>query len=109
MDINAYTYVSKADSLEVCVTPGSESSINVLRDMGFSYNLSTSEHTKEVIDENDKARLLQSLKDIDIAFSAGAGWSPSEVFEQLRFQGKVSGSYRRISWSSPNQVNIVEA
>ena len=54
--------------------------------------------------EDQLAKVLQSLRDADVAFEGGsAGWPPAAVAEMLRDKGKVHGIIREASWLGPNQ------
>lgn len=57
-------------------------------------------------DVEAKIKVLCLLRDMGFAFSAGPGWSPSEVFEDLRDRKLLSGTYKRISWTAPGKWRI---
>jgi hypothetical protein len=59
-------------------------------------------------DENEKVRLFKELRDLGIAFSAGRDWSPSEQFEELRERGLITGKYKHIGWSGPDNYKVDE-
>lgn len=42
--------------------------------------------------------LATQLRDLGLAFSAGHGWSPSEVVEYLRDEGHFTGTFTKIAW-----------
>ena len=64
--------------------------------------------SKSVPEQNAKVKVLVDLRDYGVCFSGGAAWSPSEVFEYLRDQGLLIGSYRRVEWSGPGRFTITE-
>lgn len=50
------------------------------------------------------AHIFMALRGLGLPFGhAPAGWPPSEVFEQLRSKGLVSGTIQRITWRSPGE------
>lgn len=59
---------------------------------------------------NDQAlaATLSALRDLDIAFMGvdPSGWSPGDIFEDLRKRGQVSGSFREIVWHGPGQWEV---
>ncbi len=58
-------------------------------------------------DEADLARLLSSLRDLDLAFAYDQhGWSPAGVFEELRRKGLIVGSFAEIAWLGPDKPVI---
>ncbi len=59
-------------------------------------------------DTEDKIEKFIKLNDLDVYFSAGKDWSPSEQFEEYREKGKIKGKYKKISWSSPSKSTIKE-
>jgi hypothetical protein len=42
--------------------------------------------------------LAAGLRDLGLAFSAGHGWSPSEVVQYLRDKGHFTGRFMQIAW-----------
>ena len=61
---------------------------------------------RQVADDEEKAQVLTTLRDLGVCFSAGREWNPTEVFEWLRDQGLVSGPYRRIGWRGPGDFEV---
>ncbi len=54
--------------------------------------------------EQDLAETLSTLQHINLPFlAAGPGWTPADVFEQLREKGLVSGKVRTVVWRRPNE------
>ena len=98
--------VTKADGQTVRVKSLEESISKELENIGFSYDAKISEYVILVADNPEKARIFESLRDLDICFSAGKEWCPSEVFEYLRDIGLLKGSFYRISWKSPTHSEI---
>ena len=47
----------------------------------------------------EMARLAGSLRDLGVAFGAGREWSPSEVVQDLKDRGLVSGEFTEIAWT----------
>lgn len=57
--------------------------------------------------EADLARVLTLLRDQDVAFaSATSGWSPADVFDDLRHRGLINGHYEAISFRGPANAVI---
>lgn len=54
----------------------------------------------------EKARILSYLRDKGYAFSYGAGWSPSEIFEYYKENNLLKGKYKRIYWENPKSCKI---
>lgn len=51
----------------------------------------------------DRAALFEQLRAAGFAWSRGREWSPAEVFEWLRDQNLLSGTFTSISWKSPDE------
>ncbi len=102
-------YVVKADDLKIRIKVLSQQSEKDILGLGFSFDEPLSEYILAVTDNDQKAKIFALLRDMNICFSAGREWSPAEVFEYLRESGKLSGSYKRISWYAPNDFRVVEA
>lgn len=51
----------------------------------------------------DRAALFNQLRAAGFAWSRGREWSPAEVFEHLRDQRILSGTFTSISWKSPDE------
>jgi len=62
-------------------------------------------------DEVALAKLLEALRDLGVVFlGAGPpGWTPGEVFEDLRKRQLVHGTFRSITWRGPGAWEIEEA
>lgn len=100
-------YVRIADDDDVVVYSMDDSLSNELKSLGFK-EISLDEYSMHVNDDDEKAKIFSRLQELEVCFSAGREWCPSEVFEYLRDAGLVNGLYRRISWSSPNEYNVTE-
>jgi hypothetical protein len=61
-------------------------------------------------DEVALAKLLGALRDLRVAFlGAGPpGWTPGEVFADLRDRGLLHGTFRSITWRGPGAWEIEE-
>jgi hypothetical protein len=95
-------YVTKADGFEIRVIANSDEIKNKLESLGFLFSNDYQAHSIVVADNQEKAQIFEKLRDEDVYFSAGKEWSPAEVFEYLRDMDLLSGTYQRISWSSPD-------
>ena len=61
-------------------------------------------------DEAGLAALLSSLRDMGVVFlGAGPGNPGGHVFERLRDEGLVQGTYRRIVWLGPGRWKVDNA
>jgi hypothetical protein len=58
----------------------------------------------------EEVKLLKMFNDLGFAFSIGGmgGWSPSELFEDYREKGLLSGTYKEIAWKGPDNWIIRE-
>jgi hypothetical protein len=59
-------------------------------------------------DDSDAAAaaIAKKLRSLGLAFSAGPGWSPSEVVQDLREKGLVEGRFDEIAWSGPDRWSV---
>jgi hypothetical protein len=55
---------------------------------------------------DDRIKVLVRLIELGALFSAGRDWSPAELVEYYREQGLISGPYRVIEWTSPEQFLV---
>lgn len=102
-------YVVKADDLKIRIKALSQKSEKDILGLGFSLDETSSEYILTVKDNDQKAKIFSLLRNMEICFSGGREWSPAEVFEYLRDSGKLSGSYKRVSWYAPNEYRVIEA
>ena len=63
---------------------------------------------KYVPDDDAKVQLFKELREYGICFSVGREWSPAEMFEWLRDQGRLSGKFKAIAWKGPDNWFIRE-
>jgi hypothetical protein len=60
--------------------------------------------TLRLADESELPATLSALRDLDIAFAAGAhGWSPAEIFADYRDRGLVGDEFWEVVFSGPGQ------
>lgn len=104
---NLLAYVTKADGKEIRVHVVNSSVVSDLLSLGFVYDKNLGEYTIMTTDVSEKANNFDRLRVLGVCFSDGREWCPSEVFEYLRDQKKLSGTFKRISWRSPNDAHIV--
>jgi saccharopine dehydrogenase-like NADP-dependent oxidoreductase len=105
--MNTNGYVTKI-SKEIVVQLTNQATSHILTNAGFAPG-SNSEYSISIADEPHKIATIKLLQSNDFAFSAGSGWSPSELFEYYRKQNLLSGTYKRISWTDPNTTRVVTA
>lgn len=54
-----------------------------------------------------QAALLQTLRDQGVAFAGGAhGWTPAEVFADMRERGLLHGAFDEVVFNRPGAVTI---
>jgi hypothetical protein len=68
-----------------------------------NYEADLGEFTQE-----EEIKLLETLNNLGFAFSAGRGWPPSDIFEEYRERGLLSGTYKKIEWRGPGDWFIEE-
>ncbi len=103
-----FGYVTKADTKKIKVIVINSNIEKDLLNYGFVVE-QAKEYSYGCLDENDKAEIFSKLNDLNIAFSTGREWSPSEVYEYLREKGILKGSYKRVAWISPQEFKVTEA
>jgi len=99
-------YVTKADDREIRVKILKDSFGGSLVNIGFVFDNDLSEYTFLTKDEREKASMFEALRQLDVYFSGGREWCPSEIFEDLRGSGYIDGTFNKISWSSPGSYHI---
>lgn len=58
---------------------------------------------RPVKDDAEKASVFSFLRERGFAWSRGREWCPAEVFEWLRDQKLIAGTFKAISWKSPTE------
>ena len=99
-------FVTKADGKIVRVKLLDSSIKNELTNLGFSFDNNLSEFIIKADDNASKAKIFEKLRDLDVSFSGGKEWCPSEVFEYLRETGLITGQFKKIGWSGPGDYHI---
>lgn len=102
-------YIVKADDLHIRLRAPSEKEVEAILALGFFFDPILSVYIFTATNHSQKVAMLSLLRDSGVYFSAGREWSPAEVFEYLRDEGKLSGSYQRISWLGNGEFEIVDA
>lgn len=105
MDRPAPAYVTRADGDDIDVVPSDRPQQAALHALGFR-GAPGGTLTLKISDDTARARMLSHLRDLGVAFSAGREWSPAEVFEHLRGNGLLHGTYTRIVWTAPRQYSL---
>lgn len=59
--------------------------------------------------QQELASAFTALQRLQIPFSEGPGWPPSDVFQHLREQSLVSGRFKSVAWRGPNDPVVREA
>lgn len=99
-------YVAKADDDEVRVKVLDPLLNSALAALGFAATAEPLVYSLQVADDPSKATVFEALRALGVAFSAGKEWCPSEVFEYLREQGLLSGTFVRVAWTQPGQYRL---
>ena len=100
-------FVKQADKDYVLVHVADDSLCAGLESLGFM-RVSTEDREMRIAtpSKEDKAHLLSTLRDRGFHFSRGREWSPAEIFEWLRDQKLVSGTFSEIYWLNPHSWRI---
>lgn len=53
-------------------------------------------------DNAEKAAVFDFLRPLGVHWSRGNEWNPAEIFEWLRDQNLLQGTFKTIAWTSPN-------
>jgi hypothetical protein len=103
MSKNPPPYVSKADGNEIIVEAVEAPTRALLTAIGFvAQSGSNDVYLLSVNGEREKAQIFSKLRDAGICFARGKEWSPAEVFEWLKEQGFLTGSFKSIAWRGPD-------
>ena len=81
-------------------------SVTCLFSNGNAYDVDLNEYKIATLGDEKKAEIFNKLRDMDVYFSDGREWCPSEVFEHLRDTGLLSGKFTMISWAAPSEFFI---
>jgi hypothetical protein len=101
-------FVAKADGKQVRVYSVNSSLDSELISLGFKHDQELSMYVKDTANLSTKAALFARLRDLDVCFSDGKEWCPSELFEYFREQNLLHGKFKRVSWTAPNSYRIIE-
>ncbi|MDG6404031.1 hypothetical protein QCD79_28825 [Pseudomonas quasicaspiana] len=99
-------FVEKADGDVIRVKVNDPSLSTELGAIGFVGALEDGGFERYVADDVEKAKVFDSLRLLQIAFSGGKEWCPAEVFEYLRDKALLSGEFVRVSWTQPGQYRL---
>lgn len=99
-------YVTKSDGDFVRVKILDAKIKGKLVDIGFANDVDLNEYKIATLGDEKKAEIFNKLRDMDVYFSDGREWCPSEVFEHLRDTGLLSGKFTMISWAAPGEFFI---
>jgi hypothetical protein len=84
---------------------GSEK-ISALTKLGFMSK--NGEYERPISSMEDREALVKNLIALGSLFSGGRDWSPADVVDYFRAQGRVSTGYRKIEWADPYTYFILE-
>ena len=77
---------------------------SVLESMGFSQE--DKHFVRSIKDDADRLQLVLALIDMNALFSSGRDWSPAELVELYRDEGRVTKNFRIITWTAPGDFLI---
>ena len=103
-------YVSEASTSLIVVKVFNRCFSHKLHEMGFSIVDKHAASEARILTDgvHKKAAVLSALRDAGVCYSAGPGWSPASVFEELRDNGLVAGPYQRVFWRGSGGYVIEE-
>lgn len=97
-------YVKQIGERSVQVIAQTAASIGAVQGLGGSSGVGAYEWRIDYDTEDELAKILQRLRDADLAFAGGtSGWPPAAVAALLREKGKFHGVIKEISWLGPGQ------
>ena len=102
--VKAYVARSDGDFVRVKILNGKIK--KELISIGFVNDIDLGEYKIATPSDEKKAEIFNRLRDMDVYFSYGREWCPSEVFEHLRDAGLLSGKFTMISWTAPGEFFI---
>jgi hypothetical protein len=96
-------YVIAADRDFVSVKTNDPSAQRQLLQFGFlpAPEDNAHEFIKHAKDKAEKAAIFDFLRPLGVHWSRGREWSPAEIFEWLRDQNLIQGTFKTIAWTSP--------
>ena len=60
------------------------------------------EFIKRTKDKSEKVIIFEFLRPFGVHWSRGHEWNPAEIFEWLRDQNLIQGTFKSIAWTSPD-------
>ena len=103
---NISSYITPADGDFARIKKPDQNIMKLLTDVGFKYEETDNNCKIDVANHADEAPLMAQLRDLEVYFSDGKEWCPSEIFEHFRDKGLTHGKYTKISWVGPNAYRI---
>ena len=97
-------YVIAADQDLVSVKATDPSLQQALLQFGFlpASQDKADEFVKRTNSKSEKAIVFEFLRPLGVHWSRGKEWNPAEIFEWLRDQSLIKGTFKSIAWTSPN-------
>lgn len=97
-------YVKQIGERSVQIIARAAASIGAIQAMGGMSSSGADTWRIDYDTEEQLAKILQGLRDADVAFAGGSsGWPPAAVAELLREKGKFHGVIKEVSWLGPGQ------
>lgn len=107
-----YDYVSAVLSEHIIICYSKKESKYKLKSMGGVFSIFQRGRCKikfSCENKNELAEKLELLRDSGFYFAySPAGWPPSAIFELLRDEGYISGSFYIITWKNRDDVLVQE-
>jgi hypothetical protein len=97
-------YVIAADQDFVSVKTNNPSLQQTLLQFGFlpASQDKADEFIKRTNGKSEKVVVFEFLRPLGVHWSRGKEWNPAEIFEWLRDQNLIKGTFKSISWTSPS-------
>ncbi len=99
-------FVTKADSSIIRVKVLENTFERELIKLGFTFDSDFDEYQIQTISDKEKSDFFDKLRNLGVAFSSGKEWCPSEVFEYLRENRMLNGTYKMVSWTKPGSYYV---
>ena len=82
-------------------------SVDVSQLISLAFTFADHVGERKISDLDDRAYVVKELIALGAVFYGGGAWSPAEVVDCLRDQGRVNAKFRRVDWVSPNTYVIL--
>lgn len=105
MSVVATDYIKLIGDHSIQVIAHLVVNIKIIQDLGGASGPETNMWRIDYHSEDQLAKILQRLRDADLAFAGGSsGWPATAVAQMLRDRGKFHGVITGLFWEGPNKV-----